>query len=72
VPEDLTGEERFRARVLAELATCGIASDNVSIQYENELQDFSIRIQAAAPKLDQGQLVTCEQADFGVISQMWR
>jgi hypothetical protein len=56
VPEDLTGEERFRARVLAELATCGIASDNVSIQYENELQDFSIRIQAAAPKLDQGQL----------------
>lgn len=56
MPEETTGEENFRARVLSELAACGIASDNVSIQYENELQDFSIRIQGAAPKLDQGQL----------------
>lgn len=54
--EERSGEETFRAQVLSELAACGVAHDNVRIQYENELQDFSIRISGAAPKLEQAQL----------------
>ncbi len=65
VPEGTTGEEKFCARVLSELAACGVAPDHVSIQYENELQDFSIRIHGAAPKLDQGQLACVARLEFG-------
>lgn len=63
--KEATGEENFRARVLVELAACGVASDHVSIQYEDELQDFSIRIQGAAPKLDQGRLVCVARLELG-------
>ena len=56
MPGERTGEENFRARVLSELAACGVAPGNVSIQYESELQDFSVRIHGVAPKLDQNQL----------------
>jgi hypothetical protein len=65
VPEERTGEETFRARVLSELAACGVAPDNVSIQYENELQDFSVRINGAAPKLDQNQLGCVARLELG-------
>jgi hypothetical protein len=65
VPEDTTGEQNFRARVLSELAACGVPSDNVSIQYEDELQDFIIRIQGTAPKLDQGQLACVARLELG-------
>ncbi len=56
MPSGQSGDDNFRARVLSELTACGIAPDNVSIQYENELQDFSIRIGGAAPTLDEAQL----------------
>jgi hypothetical protein len=65
VAEERTGEESFRARVLSELAACGVAPDEVSIHYENELQDFSIRIHGAAPKLDQGQLACVARLELG-------
>lgn len=55
MPDETNAEEQFRARVLSELATCGVSPDHVSIQYEDELQDFSVRIGSAAPKLSEDQ-----------------
>lgn len=65
MPDNTTGEENFRARVLSDLAACGVASDNVSIQYESELQYFSVRINGAAPKLDGGQLACVARLELG-------
>jgi hypothetical protein len=65
VPQETTGDENFRAQVLAELAGCGVASDNVSIQYEDELQDFSIRIRGAASKLNPDQLTCIARLELG-------
>lgn len=65
MPEETTGEENFRAQALAELAACGVASNHVSIQYEDELQDFSVRIHRAAPKLDPDQMGCVARLDLG-------
>jgi hypothetical protein len=63
--KEATGEENFRARMLLELAACGVASNDVTVQYEDELQDFSIKIQGAAPKFDEGQLACVAQLEWG-------
>jgi hypothetical protein len=64
------GEEHFRARVLSELAACGVASDRVTIQYEDYLQDFDIVIHGAAatPDADQFACIARLQATGLIIS----
>jgi hypothetical protein len=63
--EQRTGEENFQARVLLELGACGLAPDDVSIEYEDELQDFSVRIYETAPKLNHDQLACVARLELG-------
>jgi hypothetical protein len=56
VSERAKGEGSFCELVLSELATCGVASETVAVEYDSALDDFSFRIRRTPSVLDASQL----------------